>query len=528
MVRLQLNHNRGIQWHTSGQISVKGYAYDTDNRLLKGNNLIRYFEPVETLNQLSDRLLQLNGFFAVVIQTGTHVFAAVDRVRSIPLFCSQKQNERIVSDDADYLRFLDDPTPFDETSKLEFMVLGYVTNEQTLDPAIFQIQAGEAIAIEQTSGEIQKERYYLFRHEVRPVDPDQKIDELNTVMEAVFERLIRFLDGRQAVVPLSGGNDSRMIVQMLKRAGYENMICYTYGYRWHWEVIVSHKVARTLDYPWIFFPFTRRKWHGWFQLPERLAYYRYGSHYQAIAHIQDWPAIMLLKEQGRIDSDAVILPGHSGDFIGGSHLPLWFGKRDSLTDSELRSALYVRHYNLWDWSNEAEWLKPRLAEKIDAAVHPEPEMAAETAADLFEWWDWQERLAKYINNSVRVYEFWGYDWSMPLWDNALLEFWQSIPLEWRLNLKLYNLHVSRYHPAPMHVPTTFERKVWHVVNRLTDVRYGPLTGDRSLIRSWLTRFQEILPDADVPFMYPDNRIVQTRINGIYSLLHLTELNALKE
>lgn len=523
MARIQLNHNKGVRWHIKGRVSVKGYLFDAANRLLQGDNLAALFEAVQTADQLSNLLKTVNGFFAVVIQTETHVIAAVDRIRSFPLFYSRKLNEWIVSDDADYLRFLTAPEPFDETSTLEFLVLGYVTNERTLDPTISQIQAGEVFTLELTSGVIKKQRYYLFRHVVEAIDPDAKIETLNGVMESVFERLIRFLNGRQAVIPLSGGNDSRMIAQMLKRAGYENVVCYTYGYRWHWEVIVSHKVAETLNYPWIYLPFTRRKWYNWFQLAERMTYYRYGSHFASIAHLQDWPAVMLLKQQGRISPDAVFVPGHSGDFIGGSHLPLGFGKRNSLTETELRSAIYFRHYNLWEWSDEASWFEPCLAETINAAVHPEPVMDMETASDLFEWWDWQERQAKYINNSARVYEFWGYDWSMPFWDNALLEFWQTVPLEWRLDKKLYNLHVSKFHPAPLHIPTVFERKLWHVINRFTDVRYGRLTGDRSMIRSWVTKYKEVLPGVELPFMHPDKLVLKTRINGVDSLIHIAEL-----
>jgi asparagine synthase (glutamine-hydrolysing) len=528
MARIQLNHNQGVRWHQAGRVSAKGYLFDAANRLVQGDDLARFFESVRTSDQLSDLLKSVNGFFAVIIQTETHLLAAVDRIRSFPLFHSRKKGEWIISDDADYLRFLDDPSPFDETSTLEFLLTGYVTNEQTLDPTISQIRAGEIFELNLETGDIRKKRYYLFRHTEDEIDPDAKIEALNRVMESVFERLIRFLNGRQAVIPLSGGNDSRMLAQMLKRAGYENVICFTYGYRWHWEVIVSHRVARSLNYPWIFIPFTRRKRYDWFRLPERMAYYRYGSHYTSIAHMQDWPAVMLLKEQGRIAPDAVIIPGHSGDFIGGSHLPLRFEKRESMTDAELRSAIYIRHFNLRDWSNEASWLEPRLAEKINAALHPDPVMDVETAADLFEWWDWQERQAKYINNSVRVYEFWGYAWSMPFWDNALLEFWQTVPFEWRLDKKLYNRHVHKHHPAPIHIPTVFERKIWHVVNRFTDVRYGRLTGDRSLVRSWLTKYKEVLPGVEVPFLNPDELVLRTRINGVDSLLHIAELQKLEK
>ncbi len=47
------------------------------------------------------------------------------------------------------------------------------------------------------------------------------------------------------------------------------------------------------------------------------------------------------------------------------------------------------------------------------------------------------------HKSVRVYEFWGYDWLMPLWDLELTEFLSRIPLERYFNRRLYKEYVRR-------------------------------------------------------------------------------------
>ena len=51
---------------------------------------------------------------------------------------------------------------------------------------------------------------------------------------------------------------------------------------------------------------------------------------------------------------------------------------------------------------------------------------AEQAADTFECWDCQERQAKFIVNSVRAYEFFGFEWRLPLFDAELMDFWSRI------------------------------------------------------------------------------------------------------
>ncbi len=59
------------------------------------------------------------------------------------------------------------------------------------------------------------------------------------------------------------------------------------------------------------------------------------------------------------------------------------------------------------------------------------------AADIIEYQDYQERQAKFINNAIRVYEFWGYEWRTPFWDKNILEYWSWIPLSWRYGRRLY-------------------------------------------------------------------------------------------
>ena len=49
---------------------------------------------------------------------------------------------------------------------------------------------------------------------------------------------------------------------MLKKAGAQNVICFSYGQADHWEARTSHRVAETLGFAWKFVPFTRRKWRA--------------------------------------------------------------------------------------------------------------------------------------------------------------------------------------------------------------------------------------------------------------------------
>ena len=69
----------------------------------------------------------MNGFFSVIIETERHIFAAVDRIRSIPLFYGYINCNFYISDDARYINEKVKDEKMDELSKTEFLLTGYVT-----------------------------------------------------------------------------------------------------------------------------------------------------------------------------------------------------------------------------------------------------------------------------------------------------------------------------------------------------------------------------------------------------------------
>ena len=56
---------------------------------------------------------------------------------------------------------------------------------------------------------------------------------------------------------------------------------------------------------------------------------------------------------------------------------------------------------------------------------------------LFEYSELIGRQSKYVVKKQKVYEFYGYEWRMPFWDDQYLKFWQKVPLKYKLNQKLY-------------------------------------------------------------------------------------------
>ena len=169
---------------------------------------------------------------------------------------------------------------------------------------------------------ISTERYFRYVPATAEVDaPDRLLLDWDATLLRVFGRLVAGVTPRTIVVPLSGGGDSRTIGWMLQRLGYPHVLCYSYGTLGNRESDRSRSVARRLGMPWLFVEYDRAKWARWYATSERLTYQRIAEGFSSVAHMQDWPAVWELRRRGDVPDDAVFVPGHALDFLGGSHIP---------------------------------------------------------------------------------------------------------------------------------------------------------------------------------------------------------------
>lgn len=429
-------------------ISVKGFAYYRDHYfydIFLADYLSSYFKNVNIEDIISEKtsefLSSLNGNFVVVIKTEKWVFACTDRVRSIPLFYCVKDDKLIISDNTHWIKKQLNNDGIDEVSAAEFLLTGYVTGNETLVQNVRQLQAGECLF--SNGNKLKTFCYFVYRHGSYFEDDDsQLIEQLHQKHICTFKRLIKSLDGRTAVIPLSGGHDSRLIVFMLKGLGYEKVICFSYGVPGNKESEISRKVANYLGYPWQYIPYSNEMWAEWSKTEEWKAYFTYADGLASLPHIQDWPAVWELKNKKIIPDDCIFIPGHTYDFITGGHIPANIIEKKEFSRKEIAELIIQKHYSLWDWSVIGPALQKTLKQKIYSQIDDGSAFSPAEAADIFEYWDWQERQAKFICNSLRVYEFWGYDWRIPLWDMELMNYWSQVPLDKRYERKLFFAYVN--------------------------------------------------------------------------------------
>ena len=386
---------------------------------------------VENIEAWAEKLKDLAGFFSLVKHEGNKVFAAVDHIRSRPLFYAVNEQGFYLSDSAEWVRQQVNDIVMDEFAKAEFQLTGYVTGRDTLYKHVKQLQAGECLVY--ADHQLVVERYYSFEHS-EPVDYSEAalLAELDVVAKASIQRLIRYANGRQIVIPLSGGYDSRLIAALLKEANYDNILTFTYGAKGNKEAAYSKIVADSLGLEWRFVEYTEALWQAAWQTDERKRYQLEGSNWTSLAHMQDWLAVKIMKEQGIVENNAVFAPGHSGDMVAGSHIPSFIHANltAKYTKDDLVEHLFNKHYCLTQHNN----VQPSVSmfkEKVEKSLVLQATYSAQEFANECEKHNWQNRQSKFIFNSVRVYEFFDYDWWIPLWDKEFVGFFEDLPLPLR-------------------------------------------------------------------------------------------------
>ena len=217
-----------------------GYFWYQD-KLYK--DLPKDFFPQEYNPEIYSSILkELNGCFRIVVHSDNYIFAAVDRIRSLPLFFCQKGKELFISTDAFELKkHLINPE-FDPLTFTEFLLTTHTCHNDTLYPEIKQLEAGQYLIWHKSEARLELRDYYIYQHLFEPIEnPIEAMDEMH---QHIIQRLIDSAHNRTLVIPLSGGYDSRNIAYMLKRADYKNVICFTYGKPYDGDCSTSRKVAK--------------------------------------------------------------------------------------------------------------------------------------------------------------------------------------------------------------------------------------------------------------------------------------------
>lgn len=446
--------------HCSLVVHGRGYAFDGDT-LLRDASLVGHVAAVcaaaaDPEIAFRELITRLNGAWALVLRIdGEAILGAVDRSRAVPLLYRGGAEDVVFSATLPPLLELPGPRPrIDDSAAAELLLSGYVSGHRTIYRDIYSVEAGQVVRFDLADlSQGPRRDFYFVYYPAETTDQPaaELVDELEAIVRSMFRRHARAFANRPAVLPLSGGFDSRLIGYMLRQEGVTDIDCYTYGVRSNPQVELARRVAEALGFKWTFQEYNRNVWAdavGSTDFPEYLHYAFRGN---GSPHLQDFAALRAFTSGRTMADRPYFLPGHVGDAWAnefavrdmrekGSHPPSeYHSPFVSLLDNDAVSTIVYRHLNLWPLTERQRGADTfssvfgRIADNLSA--YP-----STRSGDMWKMIEWvlRSRTAHWINNSCRAFEFFGGDSFLCLGDYEMMDFFRKLPKEHILDRNLYH------------------------------------------------------------------------------------------
>ena len=439
MINIKINTEKDNLWkiyeYNNSKLYIKGYFYS--HSVSKLHDILNSIE-VENLNEFIN---SLRGNFALIFKNSKYTVGVVDRIRSSELNFFQHKSDFYISPNINSLLDLDFlDKSINVNASLQIAMSGYTIGSNTLFENCKSLSAGQYLLI--VDDNIDVYDYFKYFGAITKQSYDQLKTELTKITLEIFKKIINKIGDRQIVIPLSAGNDSRLVASILRHLEVKNVLCYSYGQKTNFESKISKEIAERLGFEWVFIPvsyFSERRFYSSGQYKEFLNYSFSNS---GISFIQSLSTIKKLEETNLISKESVFINGNSGDFISGGHINKLHNKiglTNNIKDLKniVIDAIIDKHFSLWGYLKTDSNLS-RVNEELHLDVFSGfNNITNENIHLIYENYEYANRQSKYVVSGQMVYEFYNYNWVLPLWDDEYLLFWRKIPKEFKENQLLY-------------------------------------------------------------------------------------------
>lgn len=444
---IMLTSPHGAKWHSDGRGFARGYAF-VNGIMYRDEELTEYCSKAIESPDCNALLSRMNGCFAVIVRSGNSIHIVSDKMRSIPLLYRVQNGHLHVTDSGETMLSLMSDVRIDMNHAMRFAACGHLRGGETLVKGCHVTAPASVTTF--ANGQISTRTYSSRLFDKHRVGEDY-MTECKDIIENMAARMIQAAEGRTIVIPLSGGYDSRLIACMCRMYGAKNVICYTYGTQESREAQTAKSVAEKLNYPIHFIKSTPEKWQKLTQDGRVRDYLAYGGYLSMVAHLQDFFAVSELKSSQLIPDNSVIVPGHTGDLLAGNHF-LYGTDKDNIQDK-----VYDKYYviNILGRKYKRD-IKEQLRKELEGYADLSSE---EGCYEAIYQWNINNRQPNYIINSVRAYEYFGYSWLIPLWDDSFVRFWSGISCVQRKEERLYERFLLEKLFSPLGVDYLKDRSV---------------------------------------------------------------------
>ena len=330
MININIKTNKFWKKYTSQDLNVWicGYIYSH-----LPNELIKIFKEIKK-DQIPLFIKSIDGHFSIVVQRDDLSFIAVDLIRSTPLFFIDiDKNYYVDTDPKNLLEIKNFSKIVNDDAILEFSMAGFTIGNKTLFKNLHTLKAGEIVIFDK--GQFEYVQYYRYYDEITKDNFEISLQKLSTLTIKIFKKMISQIGNRQIIIPLSGGQDSRLVASVLKYLNIKNVKCYTYGTPGNNEAKVAKLVSKRLGYDWIFITLRYKSEKKYYQSSEYNDFLKFSETFCSVPYIQSLSTIKYLKKLNWIDDDAIFINGGAGDFISGRHINLKINYSSNLKNSNL-------------------------------------------------------------------------------------------------------------------------------------------------------------------------------------------------
>ena len=432
-MNITLKINKGFKWYKTATFFFKGYFY-VDDLFYEKEDAINYVSKIKNSHQFKELLSELNGVFTLVFKDKNKICLASDLTRSFPIFYTLQNNQLYFSDDIFYLKNLFKIDDYDGLSEIEFKASNYTHGKKTLLKNVFQIQPSEYLIVE-NNAIVESSFFYSYAITKESSDSyDELKNKAVITFENSFKRFITSLNNRTAVIPLSGGYDSRLIAVMLKKYKYKNVLCYTYGRKDSFEIENSKKTSEQLNFKWIFIEYNSQLIDGFLDTSAFKEYVHFAGKLSSMPNLQEYFAVKYLKENNLMAEDSIFIPGYAGDLLGGSQFLKVIPA--NLKHTEIADLILEQKFTNYPLpTSEKKILKGEVEKQL---THFDENYVEKIPSSVFEDFDLKEKIAKYIFNSANFYTYFGYEHRFPYWDKELLGFFKKVPVKNKLMKRFFD------------------------------------------------------------------------------------------
>lgn len=443
-IKIYLKDHKAYPWQNQNNIYFRGF-FIYNNKYYNSKKALNLLKE-KSLDNIKDIIKTIDGKFLLIVLEKKQVFVATDITRSFPILynINVKKSKIILSD---YLN--------DEVSKnitIDYKKINnfnnslFVIKESTLFKNWKQVCGGEFLFFCDKKLKIQKYYNIEYKYDSNK-DQEYYLTYYDKKYEESFKNVIKILNGRTAVIPLSGGHDSRLIVYYLDKLNYKNVITYSYGLKDSEENKISKKVSEYFGYKHYFVEYNRNKCKKFYKKIKK-QFMVFAGNGTSCPCVQELFAIYTLKQKNIINEKDIVVPGYQNDSLHNVNILNKLLNNTNIKKADIYSTIVDKHLNDAKIKKTSKFNYEKMIKLVEQSYFKEKSKnnySEKDSIEIIEKFNLFEYQSKYIQNAVRTYEFFGIEWITPFFDRIQIDIISNIPYYFRMGRNnMYELEKKVY------------------------------------------------------------------------------------